>query len=165
VASIVDTIKEWDPDKPDYKADSYYIDAGEPLDDPLEALPYLGPNWYCRLNAHRIVCDGYAKGVNGPSRCRRDDIVMTFTASHHEPADALVKPYEEIENIVSKTLKERKIRPSLDEEEREYTDDEIRKEVKFLILAMQGSWTSQHSYSWKCVDSAYEEHAAGPVHM
>ena len=90
---------------------------------------------------------------------------MTFTASHHEPADALVKPYEDIENIVSKTLKERKIRPSPDEEERAYTEDEIRKEVKFLILAMQGSWTSQHSYSWKCVDSAYEEHAAGPVHM
>ena len=30
---------------------------------------------------------------------------------------------------------------------------------------MQGSWTGQHQYSWKCVDSAYEEHAAGPVHM
>ena len=90
---------------------------------------------------------------------------MTFTASHHEPADALVKPYEEIEHIVSETLKEGKIRPSIGEEERPYTEDEIRKEVKFLILAMQGGWTSQHSYRWKCVDSAYEEHAAGPVHI
>ena len=166
VASIVDKFEEWDSDKPDYKADFYYIDAGEPLDDVLEALPYMGPNWYHRGNAHRIICDGYAKGVNGPRRVDPShDIVMTFTASHHEPADALVKPYEEIENIVSKTLEERKIRPSLDEKEREYTEDEIRKEMKFLILAMQGSWTSQHSYSWKCVDSAYEEHAAGAVHM
>ena len=31
--------KEWEPDKPDF----YCIDAGEPLDNPLEVLPYLGP--------------------------------------------------------------------------------------------------------------------------
>ena len=127
----------------------YYIDAGEPLDDPLEALPYLGPNWYCWENAQAITLNGYAKAVDGRRRINFEDIVVTFTASHHEPADALGKPYEEIENIVSATLKERKIRPSLDEEERAYTEDEIRTEVKFLILAMQGGWTSQHSYSWK----------------
>jgi hypothetical protein len=162
VASIVDTAKEWDPGKPDF----YYIDAGEPLDHPLEALPYLGPNWYCRENTQAIRYHGYAKGVDGTRRILfKWNMIETFTASHHEPSDALVKPYEEIEHIVSETLTEHKTWPSLDEEERPYTEDEIRKELKFLTLAMQEGWTSQHSYNWKCVDSAYKEHAAGPVHM
>ena len=30
---------------------------------------------------------------------------------------------------------------------------------------MQGGWISQHMYSWKCVDSNCEGHAAGPVQM
>ena len=50
VASIVDDIEMYDASKAQGpldlygKADFYFIDAGEPLDDPIEALPYTGPN-------------------------------------------------------------------------------------------------------------------------
>jgi len=39
----------------------WYIDAGEPLDKPLEALPYMGPRWYWRANAEAILRHGYSK--------------------------------------------------------------------------------------------------------
>ena len=61
VASIIDEPKEYDytlaKDPYDLHgcADFYYIDAGEPLDDPFEALPYTGPNWYWHDNAHHIL--------------------------------------------------------------------------------------------------------------
>jgi hypothetical protein len=32
-------------------------------------------------------------------------------------------------------------------------------------LVMQGAWSSQHHHSWECVNSQYEEHCPGPVHM
>ena len=34
-----------------------------------------------------------------------------------------------------------------------------------MILAMQGSWTSQSHHSWQVVNSLYEESCPGPVHM
>ena len=70
VASIVDAIREWDPDKQDNEADFYYIDArcGRAADDPLDAVPYLGPNWYPRENTQATGYDGYAKGVDGARR-------------------------------------------------------------------------------------------------
>ena len=48
---------------------------------------------------------------------------------------------------------------------RPYSEDEIRKQAKFMILAMQGSWTSQQHHSWEVVNSSYEESCSGPVHM
>ena len=119
VASIVDTIKQCDSDNwhsdDIKKADFIYIDAGEPLDDPLEALPYLGPNWYSRPNAHCIIRYGKSKGQDGKPRdiSGYNDIRMTFTASHHEPANALVKPNEDIEHIITETVKEQKIDQAL----------------------------------------------------
>ena len=47
VATVLDVIE-----KPDmrslghYGADFYYVDAGPPIDDLLESLPYTGPAWY-----------------------------------------------------------------------------------------------------------------------
>ena len=67
VASITDEIKPYDPKSaPNHKnfaddADFYYTDAGEPPDDPLEALPYMGPNWYWRENALASMNYGYSK--------------------------------------------------------------------------------------------------------
>ena len=67
VASIIDEPKEYDYILAEYAshlhdcADFYYIDAGEPLDDPFEALPYTGPNWYWHENAHHILGFGKIK--------------------------------------------------------------------------------------------------------
>ena len=93
VASIVDEIKPYDPrlahDPYDLsvEADFYYIDAGEPLDDPLEALPYMGPNWYWCENVLAIMHFGYSK----KGKVDQSDVTMTFRASNHAPADSLVK--------------------------------------------------------------------------
>ena len=46
---------------------------------------------------------------------------------------------------------------------RTYTPDEIVKEVKGFILPMIGSWTTQHSYNWKCEDAKLEEDVEGDV--
>ena len=36
------------------------------------------------------------------------------------------------------------VQTGLDEKERPCTEDEIRKDLNFMILAMQGGWTRQH---------------------
>ena len=46
-----------------------------------------------------------------------------------------------------------------------YNEDDIRKQAKFMVLAMQGSWTSQQHHSWEVVNSLYEESRSGLVHM
>ena len=81
-------------------ADFYWIDAGEPLDDPLASLLYDGPNWYSRQRAMAIMCFGESQA--GPIEYRH--IQSTFTCSQHAPADALAKPYEEIARIVTKAM-------------------------------------------------------------
>ena len=50
-------------------------------------------------------------------------------------------------------------------EYRPYTDDEIRKRIKLMLLSMQGSWTTQHHYSWKVQNSMYDEDCRGRVYM
>ena len=85
VASIIDEPKEYDYTLAEDAthlhdcADFYYIDAGEPLDDPFEALPYTGPNWYWHENAHHIL--GYGKSKEG--RINQPCIMYSFRASDH----------------------------------------------------------------------------------
>ena len=43
--------------------------------------------------------------------------------------------------------------------------NKIRKQVKLCLLAMQGSWTTQHHYSWKVQNSMYDEDCEGRVYM
>ena len=50
-------------------------------------------------------------------------------------------------------------------EDRTFTEEEIVGEYKQLILAMQGSWTSQHTYSRSVCNAKYEEDAPAPVRM
>ena len=45
-----------------------YIEAGDPLDDPMSALPYMGPKWYWRENAFAIWKGGKSKHGNIPAR-------------------------------------------------------------------------------------------------
>ena len=99
VASIVDDIELYDDSKVQGprdlcgNADFYFIDAGEPLDNPLEALPYTGPNWYWRENAEATLFFGMAKG----GRVLQSHVIATFKAIQHAEPDALAKPYAEIE--------------------------------------------------------------------
>ena len=60
-------------------ADFYYIDAGAPLDDPCEALPYTGPNWYWQENAQHIL--GFGRSKEG--RINQSSILYSFRASNY----------------------------------------------------------------------------------
>ena len=169
VASVVDEIQEYDPSISDnefelsIEADFYFIDAGEPLDNVLDALPYMGPNWYWRQNADAIVAIGFAK----LGKIEQSHVLYTFTASEHAPANALVEPYSKIEDIVRQTMTGR-TNPNPwppFSGPKPYTEKEIETQVKNIQLAGQGSWTSQKSNSWKCVHSLYEESCPGPVRM
>ena len=93
-----------------------------------------------------IMCFGESQA--GPIEYRH--IQSTFTCSQHAPADTLAKPYEEIARIVTKAMQSVQKFTLVDGGEyRPYTDDEIRKQIKLMLLSMQGSWTTQHHYSWK----------------
>jgi len=65
--------------------------------------------------------------------------------------------YNKIESIVSTVMsKHQYFNPLQGPDPRPFTKDEIRDEYKGLILAMQGSWTSQHTYSWSVCNAKYE---------
>ena len=169
VASITDEIKPYpvdatqDPHEFCVEADYYYIDAGEPLDGPLEGLPYMGPRWYWVDNADAVIIFGESK----QGKVYSSHAIMTFTASGHAPADSLVKPYADIERIVQATMKDR-LNPHpwpVGSEPKPYTSKEIQAQPNNLLRAMQGAWTSQAHCSWECVSSLYEESCPGPVHM
>ena len=166
VASIVDDIEMYDASKAQGpwnlygKADFYFIDAG---DDPREALPYTGPSWYWKENAEAIMHFGVAK----KGRVLQSHVIAMFKASEHAEPDALAKPYAEIEQIVEAAMQER-LHPNsypLFSDPKPHTEDEIRRQAKFMILAMREGWTGQRHYSWECVNALYEEHCPGPVHM
>ena len=130
IANVTDTFAMYNPNE---MADFYWIDAGAPLDDPLASLLYVGPNWYSRPRAMAILCFGESQA--GPIQPHH--IQSTFTSSQHAPPDAVAKPYEEIARIVTKAMQSvEKCSGSYGVDDRPYTDDEIRKQVKLCLLAM-----------------------------
>jgi len=164
VANILDVLVPFNVDDTcsALDGDFFYINAGEPLDDPLEALPYLGPGWYSYQSARAVCLEGYSKTFG---RISIRDLQMVFRASEHAPPDALAKPFADIERIVGKAMEGMEYRPDIDATPRPYTGEETQDYAKTLILAMQGSWTAQHQYSWRCENAKYEEDAPGRVHM
>ena len=62
-------------------ADLYYIDAGEPLDDPFEALPGT-EKWYWHEIAHHIL--GFRRSKEG--RTNQSAIDFSFKASNRAEA-------------------------------------------------------------------------------
>ena len=136
--------------------DFVYIDAGDPLDEPHLALPYMGPGWYWRENVSLILEWGRCRAGNvQPSDCK-----YAFTASDHAPCDALKEVFDKIEEIVVAACARSHLWAS---EPREYTEDTCRREVKLFILSMIGSWTTQHSYNWRCEVAALEDDVVGRV--
>ena len=140
--------------------DFYFIDAGEALDDPIEALPYLGPNWYWKFNARLILADGYSKA----GKITIDHVAYTFRTICHAPADALYDPLVAIEGIIASMFELHKFPPRDGcGPDRKYTTVEVAKDVKGFILPMIGSWTTQHSYNWRCDNAKFEEDVSDSV--
>ena len=116
----------------------------------------MGPTWYWRANAEAILRHGNSK----VGKITRHAFKYGLTAS--EVMDVRLDTYyARIESIVRTVMSEQRCTT----EERAYTEDEIVDEYKNLILAMQGSWTSQHTYSWSVCNARYEEDAPAAVHM
>ena len=159
IANVADTFALYDPNE---IADFYWIDAGAPLDDPLASLLSVGRNWYSRQRAMVSLCFGESKS----GLTQHQHVQSTCTCSQHEPADALANPYEEIARIVTKAMQSvEKESPVYGVDDRPYREDEVKKQVKLMLLSMQGSWTTQHHYTWKVQNSMYDEDCRGRVYM
>ena len=103
----------------------------------------MGPMWYWRASAEAILRHGYSKA----GKITRHAFKYELRASVEVGRIQLDKCYSHIENIVRKVMSEQRCASGF--EGRAYTEEEIVDEYKGLILAMQGSWTSQHTYSWR----------------
>ena len=133
-----------------------------PLDNPLAALPYMGPAWYWIDNAEAIFKYGYSKS----GKITLHSFKYYLRASRCMHGAPLETYYKMIENIVSAAMsKHQHYNPLESPDPRPFTEEEVVNEYKGLILAMQGSWTSQHSYSWSVCNARYEEDAPAAVHM
>ena len=116
----------------------------------------MGPGWYWRENVSLILEWGRCRAGNvQPSDCK-----YAFTASDHAPCDALKEVFDKIEEIVVAACARSHLWAS---EPREYSEDTCRREVKLFILSMIGSWTTQHSYNWRCEVAALEDDVVGRV--
>ena len=136
-------------------ADFYFVDAGEITDGhPLNDMPYMGPGWYWRENFQAMVeCN----------RASHFDVKGYIKAGEHAPGDSLSGPFEAMENFIVETLIQKRLfEPKTNIR---YTEETARPYAKAMLLAVQGSWTQQHHYSWKCVSSTMPEDAYGTVHQ
>jgi hypothetical protein len=111
----------------------------------------MGPGWYWCENFQALIESGKASQM---------DVIAHIKAGEHAPADSLKGPLEALERFVVETLVYRCRRDFAP-----YTEEIALSYAKAMILGMQGLWTQQHHYSWKCVTSTMPEDAAGPVHM
>ena len=156
VASVMDAIVPFKlrTTRPDF----VFIDAGPPKENALEALPYMGTGWYHWLNAQAIR----DHGINGAGEkvSDEDHFIYAFSASTREPCSVLAETYEKIHEIVKQTIEGSLFTPEEVLDDRPVArEDSIRNQYKGLILAMQGSWTTQHTYTWKAEDHILQEHA------
>ena len=160
---VIDNFEAFQPGK---TADFYYIDAGPPLEDPVKALPYLGPGWYWCENYTAIMQSKVSSSRGGP--ITDTDVVCTLTASEHAPADAMTPIFANMTALVLEALIGFEVVPlgSVPFTPAEpMTESSAKDFEKGIRLAMQGSWTQQHHCSWACVDSQYPEDAMGPISM
>ena len=91
---------------------------------------------------------------------------FSFTARKTMPDNCIADCYTAIENVVRQVLPDPKFQTWEDNVGwRPHNEDEIRDVAKGLLLAMQGSWCGQHTYTWNVCNSVHQEDADGPVHM
>ena len=99
------------------------------MDDPLLALPYMGPNLYWRGNAIAILRHGYSKA----GKITWTSFKYVLEANELTYNGCLTKPYTTIENIVHTVMSAYCGKPDCP-----YTEEEMDKMYKGLILTMHG---------------------------
>ena len=77
---------------------------------------------------------------------------MCFKASKAWPADTIARTYQKMEKIVAQC------------QIISHIDDAKDKWMKEAILSMQGSWLSQHRYSYDIIDSTHSEDVKNKIY-
>ena len=152
-ACILDTIQK-------YIGQPYwefaYVDAGPPdMIDFQNYCFYNGPRWYhCDLFfAGRNLNAVNAKG----ERIDYNHIKCIFKASQTWPENTIVLIYEQMDALMTAALDEYNW---LDREK-----DTLRERfIKEAILAMQGSWLTQHKYTYDITDSTHSSDVSKKIH-
>lgn len=171
IANIMDTIE---PFKVQYwteagrTIDFVFLDAGE-ADTPVSSksdtsntdtqdtqkyhnwAAYQGPRWYTRELA-QYVLDVGVQNAAGETICMQRHFVAMFCAHEHANPSRVAFMYEQMESTVQDALGNSM-----------WTNADIEKMSKKLILAMQGSWLTKHSYSWSCTNTNHRDDVPGQV--
>ena len=162
VYSVLDELIAYEPG---VSADFYYIDAGDTLDTPSKMLPYTGPGWYWCENFSAVMQHGYSSR----GKITQSDVRCCIRAHNHTAPNVLTEPLKQVEDLIIETLLDPSRRDALairdGEGERPYDLHAAQKYAKAAVLSMQGLWTQQHRYSWRCVNSTIPEDALGLVHV
>ena len=158
VACVLDTIEAYHGQMFDFA----YVDAGPhksvtSLTDLMHYCFYEGPGWY---EKERFFNALEMEVVNGAGNLiSKDHIVCVFSASFCVPKDTFEKLYGYMNDVLASALND-EIHPK---SEWIYSDEQKEAFVKSAILAMQGSWMTQHKYIYTVCDSTHSEDARGKL--
>ena len=148
--------------------DFIFVDAGPPdTTDYAHYAAHQGPRWYTRELAQWLLD---AKTQNGSGEVITADrhFIASFTATDYVEPDRLRAMYQGMEAAVMGALDGKSADGfSLEGCDAKTIADEAHKKQAFLksiCLAMQGSWLTQHTYSWKCVGTTHRDDVPRQVH-
>jgi hypothetical protein len=151
-ACILDTIELFTEQVFDFA----YVDAGPAdLKDFQNYCFYNGPRWYHQ----RAFFDCLEFGtVNAKGKkIGKEHIKFIFKASREWPENTIALIYKEMEALMTAALNK--------EYWLEINRDKLRdKFIKQAILAMQGSWLTQHKYAYDITDSTHSEDVNKKLH-
>ena len=150
VASVIDTFQPYNPSTGLGNCHFVFVDAGPPLTDYYNWVGYHGAGWYGRFNARFMVLWG-VKSAEGP--ITEAAYVMTFTPGTEVPSETVADMYERLDTTLTDAFSHAFMEPP----------GAIEKRVKGAILAMTGSWLTQHRYDYRVKESTFSADAAGPV--
>ena len=148
-------------------ADFVFVDAGAPATDQVNFAAYDGPRPYTRETAQWIL-DTEVRNAQGEV-ITTAHFIASFRAQDHMEPSRLRAMYQDMEGAVLGACNEQ----HMDEEgclfhlggatEDRYSLGRKTDFIKGLMLAMQGSWLTAHSYSWRCVDTNHRDDVPGQV--
>lgn len=149
VACILDAIAPYSGEA----ADFVFVDAGPPdTKDYANFSVYQGPCWM----TWELAAWCLEQGVHAASgRLTEDHFIAVFQASNHVAPCDIVAVYADMEGVLRSGIEGCWWNVEIKGNEDSF--------CKSLFLAMQGSWLTQHHYSWTCVDSNHSDDAPGQI--
>ena len=146
--------------------DFVYIDAGSAdTDDYANFVAYQGPQWMTWELAQWILDTG-VRALSGP--ITTEHFIATWSASSHIESYRIRALYADIEGALTEAMEGYDVHmcpswPDTAPETLKAMEDSKDNFRKGVILAMQGSWLTQHSYSWKVCESPCMDDAPAQV--